>query len=77
VTLNAIVTLDADLKPFRNGEPTLDGKERPGLKRDRGHSSLAGHRTQLLFRNLRLKTIQPSATVDEAQAPSPAAPDPK
>ena len=77
VVLNGAVVVDADLAPFRNGEPTPDGKEHPGLKRDRGHISLAGHRTQLFFRNLRLKPIQPSATVDEAQAPSPAGPDPK
>jgi len=45
VTLNGTVIVDTDLKPFRDGAPTPDGKEHPGLQRDRGHISLAGHKS--------------------------------
>lgn len=55
VVLNGTTVVDSDLKPYRDGAPTPDGKEHPGLKRDRGHISLAGHKTQLSFRNLYIK----------------------
>jgi hypothetical protein len=57
VVLNGTVIVDADLAPYRDGTPTPDGKEHPGLKRERGHISLAGHGTQLFFRNLRVKQL--------------------
>ena len=57
VVLNDTVIVDADLAPFRDGAPTPDGKEHPGLKRKRGHISLAGHKTQLFFRKLRIKPL--------------------
>ncbi len=61
VVLNGTVIVDADLAPFRDGAPTPDGKEHPGLKRERGHISLAGHKTKLSFRNLRIKPLEESA----------------
>lgn len=57
VTLNGAVIVDADLKPFRDGQPTPDGKEHPGLKETKGHLSFAGHTTPIYFRNLRIKTL--------------------
>ncbi len=58
VVLNGTVIVDADLAPFRDGAPTPDGKKHPGLKRERGHISLAGHKTKLSFRNLRIKPLE-------------------
>ena len=60
VTLNGEVIVDADLAPYRDVLPTPDGKKHPGLKRERGHLSLAGHRTRLFFRNLRIKPLSPT-----------------
>ncbi len=57
VTLNGAVIVDADLAPYRDGAPTPDGKDHPGLQRTSGHLSLAGHGTQLSFRNLRIKPL--------------------
>lgn len=58
VTLNGTIIVDTDLTPYRDGAPTPDGKEHPGLQRDSGHISLAGHKTQLFFRNLRIKPLR-------------------
>lgn len=63
VILNGTVIVDADLLPYRLGAPTPDGKKHPGLKRNRGHISLAGHKTKLYFRNLRIKLLEPSTLV--------------
>ena len=63
VILNGTVIVDADLLPYRFGAPTPDGKEHPGLKRKQGHISLAGHKTKLYFRNLRIKLLEPSTLV--------------
>lgn len=57
VTLNGTVIVDADLTPFRDGAPTPDGKDHPGLKRSTGRLSLAGHRTQLYLQNFRIKPL--------------------
>lgn len=57
VTLNGAVILDADLTPYREGKATPDGKDHPGLQRDGGHISLAGHKTKLYFRNLCIKPL--------------------
>jgi hypothetical protein len=62
VTLNGAVILDTDLAPYRDGAPTPDGKEHPGLQRTRGHLSLAGHNSQLYFRNLRIKPLNEAAS---------------
>ncbi len=62
VVLNGAVIVDADLAPFRDGAPTPDGKEHPGLLRERGHISLAGHNTRLFFRNLAIKPLHADTT---------------
>lgn len=65
VILNGVVIVDTDLAPFRAGAPTMDGKEHPGLQRDRGHLSLAGHKTRMAFRKLRLKPIARETAASE------------
>lgn len=57
VTLNGTVIVDTDLTAYRDGAPTPDGKEHPGLQQTSGHISLAGHKTQLFFRSLRIKPL--------------------
>lgn len=57
VVLNGATIVDADLAPYRDGLPAPDGKEHPGLSQTRGHLSLAGHKTKLYFRNLRIKPL--------------------
>ncbi len=54
VTLNGTVIVDADLKEASK-DGTLDGKDHPGLKRDRGHIAFCGHGDRVAFRNLRVR----------------------
>ena len=39
----------------KNG--TLDGKNHPGLKRDKGYIGFLGHGSELFFRNIRIKDL--------------------
>lgn len=56
VTLNGQVIVDADLaKAAAKG--TLDGRDHPGLLRDRGHIGFLGHGDKLMFRNIRIKEL--------------------
>jgi dienelactone hydrolase len=55
VTLNDAVIVDADITPFREGQPAPDDKDHPGLNSTEGRISLAGHTTSMWFRNLRVK----------------------
>ena len=56
VTLNGQVILDGDLaEASKNG--TLDHKNHPGLKRDKGYIGFLGHGSELKFRNLRIKDL--------------------
>jgi hypothetical protein len=56
ITLNGTVIVDGDLKEAsKNG--TLDGKEHPGLLRDKGYIGFLGHGSELKFRNLRIKDL--------------------
>lgn len=56
VVLNGTVILDGDLTEARkNG--SLDGKEHPGLHRDKGHLGFLGHGSVLSFRNIRIKKL--------------------
>ena len=57
VILNGTVILDGDyLEASKNG--TLDGKEHPGLQRDRGHLGFLGHGDEVHFRNIRIKELE-------------------
>lgn len=56
VILNGEVILDGDLaEASKNG--TLDGRDHPGLKRDKGFIGFLGHGSELKFRNLRIKDL--------------------
>ena len=56
VILNGETILDGDIKEAsKNG--TLDGKEHPGLKRDKGYIGFLGHGSELKFRNIRIKEL--------------------
>jgi 3-keto-disaccharide hydrolase len=56
VILNGTIITDADITEARqNG--TMDGKEHPGLKRDKGHIGFLGHGSVVQFRNIRVKDL--------------------
>lgn len=56
ITLNGEVILDGDIAEARkNG--TLDHKDHPGLKRDKGYIGFLGHGSELKFRNIRIKDL--------------------
>jgi len=57
VTLNGAVIVDTDLEPWRQGKPFMDDKEHPGVMRDSGRISLAGHKSEVHFRDLRVKRL--------------------
>jgi hypothetical protein len=56
VILNGNVITDGDITDARkNG--TMDGKDHPGLKRDKGHIGFLGHGSVVKFRNIRVKDL--------------------
>ncbi|MCK3685521.1 family 16 glycoside hydrolase [Maribellus sp. YY47] len=56
ITLNGEVILDGDIADAReNG--TKDGKNHPGLKREKGYIGFLGHGSELWFRNIRIKDL--------------------
>lgn len=56
VILNGTIITDADITEARqNG--TMDGKQHPGLKRDKGHIGFLGHGSVVQFRNIRVKDL--------------------
>ena len=56
ITLNGTVILEGNLgEASRNG--TLDGKDHPGIKREKGHIAFLGHGSELRFRNIRIKDL--------------------
>lgn len=56
ITLNGTVILDGDIaEASKNGTP--DGKEHPGLMREKGYIGFLGHGSELKFRNIRLKDL--------------------
>ncbi|WP_319482627.1 DUF1080 domain-containing protein [uncultured Draconibacterium sp.] len=56
ITLNGEVILDGDISDARkNGTP--DGKDHPGLQRDKGYIGFLGHGSELWFRNIRIKDL--------------------
>lgn len=56
VILNGEVILDGNImEASKNG--TLDGKEHPGLDRNKGHIGFLGHGSELQFRNIRIKEL--------------------
>lgn len=56
VILNGVTIVDGDIKEAsKNG--TLDGKDHPGLLREKGYIGFLGHGSELKFRNLRIKDL--------------------
>ncbi len=56
VILNGVTIVDADVdEASANG--TLDGKDHPGLKNERGHIGFLGHGARVEFKNLRIKPL--------------------
>jgi hypothetical protein len=57
VILNGTTIVDADVAEAANPK-TLDGREHPGLKRDKGFIAFCGHGAHVEYRNLRLKELK-------------------
>jgi hypothetical protein len=57
VTLNGEEIVNADLDEASTPK-TIDGKDHPGLKNEKGHIAFCGHGTQVEFRNLRVKELK-------------------
>jgi HEAT repeat protein len=56
VVVNGTLVVDADLDQASAGE-TIDHRDHPGLKRDRGHIGFLGHGSIVEFRNIRIKEL--------------------
>jgi HEAT repeat protein len=56
VILNGTIILDGDLTEARK-KGTVDGKEHPGIHREKGHIGFLGHGSILWFRNIRIKEM--------------------
>ena len=56
VKVNGKTIVDADLDKASTPE-TMDHRNHPGLKRDRGHIGFCGHGDYLEFRNIRVKAL--------------------
>jgi len=57
VKLNGTTILDADIDKAAT-PATIDGRDHPGLKNDKGHIGFCGHGDYLELRNLRIKILQ-------------------
>ena len=56
ITLNGHVIVDGNMaETSKNG--TVDHKDHPGLKRNKGHIAFLGHGSELWFRNIRIKDL--------------------
>ena len=56
VVLNGETIVDADIAEFTT-KPTVDGKEHPGLHREKGFIGFLGHNDPVEFRNIRIKSL--------------------
>ncbi|MDR2754301.1 MAG: DUF1080 domain-containing protein [Planctomycetaceae bacterium] len=56
VVLNGETVVDADISVFKDN-PTPDGKEHPGLLREKGFLGFLGHGDPIRFRNIRVKEL--------------------
>ncbi len=56
ITLNGTVIVEGDLKEASK-KGTLDGKDHPGLLRNKGYIGFLGHGSLVKFRNIRVKEI--------------------
>jgi HEAT repeat protein len=56
ITLNGNVIVDGDIGEARD-HGTMDHKDHPGLKNEKGHIGFLGHGSELKFRNIRIKDL--------------------
>jgi len=57
VNLNGVTIVDADIDQA-SISGTIDGRDHPGLKRDKGHIGFLGHGSRIEFRNIRIKELK-------------------
>ncbi|UCE41155.1 MAG: DUF1080 domain-containing protein [Candidatus Aminicenantes bacterium] len=57
VKLNGVVIVDVDIEKASTPE-TMDGRDHPGLKREKGHIGFLGHGSRVEFRNIRVKELK-------------------
>lgn len=57
VILNGEKIVDADIAKASDPK-TIDGKDHPGLKRDKGYICFCGHGDKVSYRNLRIKELK-------------------
>jgi hypothetical protein len=57
VILNGETIVDADIEKASTPK-TIDGREHPGLKREKGYIGFCGHGAHVEFRNLRIKELK-------------------
>jgi HEAT repeat protein len=57
VMLNGVTIVDADIDEASTPE-TMDGREHPGLEREKGHIGFLGHGSPVEFRNIRIKELK-------------------
>jgi hypothetical protein len=57
VVLNGETIVDGDIAEARD-KGAMDGREHPGLKRDKGYIAFCGHGAHLEFRNIRIKELK-------------------
>ncbi|MFM7137133.1 MAG: DUF1080 domain-containing protein [Planctomycetota bacterium] len=55
VVVNGKTIVDAYTAPFRDGRPTPDGQQHPGLARTKGHIGFLGHGDEAHFRTIRIR----------------------
>jgi hypothetical protein len=56
VKLNGVTIVDADIAKAST-PATMDGRDHPGLLREKGYIAFCGHGDRLAFRNLRIKAL--------------------
>ena len=57
VKLNGVTIVDADIAKASTPS-TMDGRDHPGLLREKGYIAFCGHGDRLAFRNLRIKAFE-------------------
>lgn len=57
VVLNGETIVDGDIEKASTPK-TIDGRDHPGLKREKGHICFCGHGAHVEFRNLRVKELK-------------------
>jgi len=57
IILNGTTIVDADIEKASTPK-TIDGKDHPGLKRDKGYIAFCGHGAHVEFRNIRVKELK-------------------